>query len=214
MLCRIAVDLAMTLVLLLLMTYERIGQGTHEWLGVGLFVLFILHHVLNRRWIQNIPKGRYTAERCLKTVLDSMILVSMLGSMVSGVILSQTVFSFLPIHGGRSFARYLHMLSAYWGYVLMGLHLGLHWRVFVRLAGRKLPQSRVRSWAVRAVGALIALYGVFAVVRRELPEYMLLKTHFVFFDYGEPLALFLLDYLAIMGLFVWVGHKLCPQNRI
>lgn len=37
---------------------------------------------------------------------------------------------------------------------------------------------------------------------------MLLKTHFVFFDYGEALVLFLLDYLAILGLFVWLGHTI------
>jgi len=33
-----------------------------------------------------------------------------------------------------------------------------------------------------------------------------LKTQFVFFDFGEPLFLFLIDYLAIMGLFVCLGH--------
>lgn len=36
--------------------------------------------------------------------------------------------------------------------------------------------------------------------------YLLLKSHFVFFDYSEPLALFLLDYLTVMGLFVAIGY--------
>lgn len=34
----------------------------------------------------------------------------------------------------------------------------------------------------------------------------LLKTPFVFFDFEEPLILFFLDYLAVMGLFVCIGH--------
>lgn len=35
---------------------------------------------------------------------------------------------------------------------------------------------------------------------------MLLKVHFVFFDYDEPLFFFLLDNIAVMGLFIFVGH--------
>ena len=44
-----AVDVAMTIALLLLMAYELIGQAAHEWLGIGMFVLFIIHHILNRK---------------------------------------------------------------------------------------------------------------------------------------------------------------------
>ncbi len=46
---KIAVDIAMTAVLLLLMTYELIGQVSHELLGIIMFVLFILHHILNEK---------------------------------------------------------------------------------------------------------------------------------------------------------------------
>ena len=35
---------------------------------------------------------------------------------------------------------------------------------------------------------------------------MLLKNQFVFFDYDEPLILFLLDYIAVMGLFIFIGY--------
>ena len=38
-----ATDLLMSVALLLLMAYEQIGgQATHEWIGMGMFVLFIL----------------------------------------------------------------------------------------------------------------------------------------------------------------------------
>ena len=49
MIMKIAVDLCMTGTLIFLMTYELIGQATHEWLGVAMFLLFILHHTLNRK---------------------------------------------------------------------------------------------------------------------------------------------------------------------
>ena len=56
--------------------------------------------------------------------------------MISGVIMSREVFSFLPLSGGTGFARTLHMLSSYWGFLLMGVHLGLHWGMMMGLARR------------------------------------------------------------------------------
>ena len=37
---------------------------------------------------------------------------------------------------------------------------------------------------------------------------MLLKNQFVFFNFEEPLVFFMADYMAVMGLFVFIGHYL------
>lgn len=132
---KLCIDIGMTIILLFLMTYELIGQAVHEWLGIGMFVLFLTHHILNSRWSRNILKGRYTPLRIWQTVLVLLVLACMAGSMVSGVILSRHVLAFLPISGGRSFGRNLHMLSAYWGFVFMSLHLGFHWNMMMAIAG-------------------------------------------------------------------------------
>lgn len=204
---RICTDAAMTVLLLLLMAYSLIGTQAHEWLGIGMALLFIIHHMLNRKWTRSIPRGRYPAVRIFQTVLALCVLLSMAGSMVSGVILSRYALSFLPISGGKSFGRTLHMLSAYWGFVCMSLHLGFHWNTILGMAGRTAQaRSAPRTWLLRGLGILIAAYGLFAFIKRDIGSYMLLKTQFVFFDFEEPLSLFLLDYVGAMGLFVWLGH--------
>ena len=53
---RIIADIGMTVMLLLLMAYELIGREAHEWLGIGMFVLFIIHHVLNYKWSRCVFK--------------------------------------------------------------------------------------------------------------------------------------------------------------
>ena len=99
------------------------------------------------------------------------------------------------------------MLCAYWGFAFMSLHFGLHWRVIMGMAGKLTKKSSIaRKWALRMAAALIAVYGVYAFIKRDFGNYMLLRYHFVFFDFEEPLALFLLDYVTIMGLFVGVGY--------
>ena len=171
---KIAVDVAMTAVLLLLMTYELIGQVSHELLGIIMFVLFILHHILNSRWIKNLIRGEYTALRTLQTVLVVSVLLSMAGSIFSGVALSRHIFSFLPFGNGLSFARKLHMLSAYWGFAFMSLHLGFHWNMMMGMAKWLTKKTSVmRTWVLRIIALIIAGYGVYAFVKRDIGSCLL-----------------------------------------
>jgi len=207
MVWKICVDIVMTVALLFLMAYELIGENVHEWIGVSMFVLFVLHHILNGQWSSNLLKGKYTPFRIWQTILVFVVLASMIGSMISGIILSKYVFDFLSIHSGQSWARTVHLLCSYWGLVVMSLHLGLHWSMMMGMVKKQLgAPSRFCVWTFRVVAAAIAVYGAFALVHREIGSYMFLKNEFVFFDFEEPLVLFFLDYLAVMGLFVFLGH--------
>lgn len=220
MIVKIGVDIGMTIALLFLMTCELIGQAAHEWLGIGIFVLFILHHILNCKWSRNILKGNYTPLRIWQTLLVILVLASMIGAMASGMILSRHAFPFLRVRGVRSFARNLHMLASYWGFAFMSLHLGFHWSMMRRMAAKMTKgSSAVRTWVLRTLSLAIAAYGVYAFVKRDIGSYMLLKIQFVFFDFEEPLIIFLWDYMTIMELFVFIGHyftnflKQCGQKR-
>lgn len=51
---KIGIDFIMTILLLLLMAFNLIGQELHEWIGTGMFLLFILHNILNYRWYKAI----------------------------------------------------------------------------------------------------------------------------------------------------------------
>lgn len=210
---KISIDAAMTLALLLLMAYGLVGEAAHEWLGMGMFALFLLHHLLNRRWIRAMPQGRYAPPRIVQTVLTLLLLLTMLGSMVSGVIVSRYVFPFQAGFGLTSWAEKLHMLCAYWGFVLMSLHLGMHWNMVLAMMRKHLTPFKPRTWCLRLLAYLWAAYGAVAFVRRDVWRYLLLKSHFVFFDYTEPLVRFLLDYLAVMSLFVLAGYWLARALR-
>ncbi len=206
---KIAVDVLMTLLLLFLMGYQFWGDTAHEWAGAIMFILFIVHHILNRGWYKGLLRGRYTAFRILQLAINLLVFVNMICLMISGVILSNHVFDFLPIQGGMAFARLMHMAASYWGFTLMALHLGLHWGMIVGIAGKALKlkkSSRGRRIVLRTWGVLIALYGAFAFIRRDLPTYMLLRTEFVFLDFGEPKLLFYLDCLSMMGTFIFLAY--------
>ncbi len=206
---KIAIDLLMTLGLLFLMGYQLWGDAAHEWAGSGMFLLFIAHHILNGAWYHSLFRGKYSPARIFQLIVDLLVFLAMVGLMVSGILLSNHVFAFLNIQGGLSFARLLHMAASHWGFVLMALHLGLHWGMFLGLAGKALnfqKPSRVRQVLLPILGAGIALYGLTVFFRRDLLTYMLVRTQFVFLDFGEPAPLFYLDYLSMMGTFIFLAY--------
>lgn len=206
---KISIDVLMTAALLFLMPYELVGRAAHEWIGTGMFFLFILHHVLNRKWTAHMFKGKYTKFRILQTILAIFIFICMIGSMVSGVLLSEYVFADIKIKGVANAARNVHMLCAYWGFILMSLHLGLHWNTFLRMLDKKINFSGGKKKCIfRILAGAIAAYGCYAFTKRQIGSYMFLKIHFVFFDYTEPLVFFMLDYIAVMGLFIAAGYYL------
>lgn len=206
---KLAIDVLMTLALLILMGYHFWGEILHEWVGAGMLLLFIAHHILNGHWYKTIFKGKYNAPRILTLCIDLLVLVTMFIQMYSGIVMSRYVFNFLPFDGGMSLARRLHILGAYWGFLLMSLHLGLHWNMILgmfRKTAKIKGKLKSRSIIAFIIGLVIAGYGVWVFISRDFPTYLFLKSEFVFLDYSESKILFYLDYLALMGLCIFIAH--------
>lgn len=212
---KIIIDIIMTACLLFLTGYQFWGDVAHEWVGAGMFLLFIAHHILNWSWHKTLFKGKYTPNRIFLTVIDILTLICMLIQMYSGIVLSRYVFAFLPIESGLALARKLHILGAYWGFLLMSLHLGLHWNMVAGVVKRKFPKFfKGFRWICFGIGLMIAGYGVWVFIKRDFSTYLFLKSEFVFLDYEESKLLFYLDYLALMMTCVFVSHYLGKLLRM
>lgn len=206
---KLAVDILMTLALLFVMGYQFWGEAPHECVGTGMFLLFIVHHIFNWRWYKTIFKGKYNTQRVLILCIDFLVLASMLAQIYSSVVMSRYVFDFLPFSGNMSLARRLHILGAYWGFLLMSLHLGLHWNMILGMLGKTVGikrSSKARQIIFFIAGAVIACYGIWSFIRRDFLTYLLLQSEFVFLDYSEPKILFYIDYIALMGLCIFIAH--------
>lgn len=191
-------DAAMVVVLPLLMAYSLIGETFHEAAGMLMFVLFLLHHWFNRAWWKNLRKGRYSPQRVFQTTLNLLLQLFMIVQPLCGILMSKHLFTFLPTDGLSSVARAIHLPLANWGFVLMSLHAGTH-------LGSILPAGKGKAAAFGGL-SVIALYGVYAFFKRQIPDYLLLRLPFAFFDYSEPRIFFLADYLAVMILFAMLGY--------
>lgn len=207
---RRAVDGLMALLLPLLMAYELIGAATHEVIGITMAIVLIVHHVLNRAWYAHLFKGRYNALRWTLTLLDLVLLVILAAQAVSGIMMAKHTFEFLLHVGRRSTARVIHMLGAYWGFTLMSVHAGMHMR---GLLSKLFSGSVKRKAGALLFTVLLVCYGLYAFIHRGLPGYLSGQTQFAFFDFEEPLVFFLLDYIAMMVMFMLLGGGLVTMLK-
>ena len=125
---RMPIDIAMTLLSIILMggNYFFPADIVHEILGVALLLLWAVHIALNRRWYGAIFRGSYNPYRVMQTVINCGILICAIFLMISGIILSNHIFTFLGIGKGLGFARIAHLLASHWYFLFMSMHIGLH----------------------------------------------------------------------------------------
>ena len=178
-----AVDLLMTAALPLLMPYSLIGEAAHEWIGMGMFLLFAAHLVLNRKWIGSLGKGRWPAYRTVQTVIVALCFLTMVGLMASGTILSNHLFSGLHIRGQNAPARQVHMAGSFWGFVFMSLHLGLHWGMVLNALRQP---AGIQAWILRVLGWLTAAYGAYAFLSAVFLIICFCKRIFCFWIMKNP----------------------------
>lgn len=69
-------DIVLTGLLLLLMAMQVTKQLVHEWIGIAMLVLVILHHILNRKYYTAISNGKYTPLRVFQLIVNTLLLLT------------------------------------------------------------------------------------------------------------------------------------------
>ena len=206
---RIVIDIGMVLLLPLLMAYSLVGEAAHEYLGIGMFLLFIAHHILNAAWWKHLLHGRYTPLSIFGTAVNLALAIIMLALPISGMILSRHVFRFLHFNGAST-ARTVHLMASYWGLVLMSFHAGMHGNVMTGMIQKKTRNhrqpSKIKIWSLRIIAVLLAICGIHAFVKNEISSYLFLRTQFVFIDFSQPVIQTLLEYWVIIVFFMSAGY--------
>jgi hypothetical protein len=116
------------------------GVPVHEWLALAFTGTILVHLLLHWNWIIQVGRtffARLLHTSRLKFVVDSLLFVSFLGVMLSGLMISRSVMPFVGISLGRNFIMTrLHAVSASSMLVMVGLHFALSWSWVVGMTRR------------------------------------------------------------------------------
>lgn len=206
---RNSLNLLMVVCLLVIMDYRFTGNAVHEVLGIFIATLFIYHNMLNNRWYKSIGKGKLTLFQAVRIIINLLLLIMMALLFVTGLLISQTVF---PVFASSRmlWIHQLHTFSAYAGFILFAIHLGLHWEGlyerFCRWRGIDTGNFAYILWS-RSISLLIIGYGIYASYVQQIGSKLFLQHTFL--GWGEAsLFSFVVDYTGIMGLYTAIGHYL------
>ena len=208
---RIVIDIIMFFLFILLMGYHITGNALHEVLGVITFVFFILHHIVNIKWYKMIFKGKYPFYRILQISIDVLLFLAMIGIIVSSILISSNVFSFLNIQT-TMFGRNLHMTSTAWGFVLMAVHLGLHLRIVFLKISQKMKNNTFEYVYYLAI-ILFMFFGLYTFIDTELWKDLFLLHQFKFFDYDQNPILFYIGEFTIVCFISYTTYFLLKLKR-
>lgn len=209
-LARIVVDAVLAVLFVAVMATALVQEAPHEYLGIAVFAAVVAHIVLNRRWFKALFRGRYNAVRVLQLVAVAGLVACIGGQIASSLVLSKYAFGFLPALPGAGWARRVHMLCSYWGFLFAFAHAGLQLKGFERLVRPgSVASPAFAVWPVRIIFMAIACYGVFSFVQLNMGAYLFGQVQFAFADFATPIALICARYAAIAVLVAGLFHYLC-----
>lgn len=189
--------------LLLLMAFQVTEQLAHEWLGITMFVLTIVHQVLNRKYYAAIFKGKYSPLRIFQLIVNILLLLTFVCTALSGMMMSRFATPFMNGILPSSIVRQGHLALSHWSFVLMGLHLGLHFGIVMS----KLKNRTVKI-ILGTVMTGISVYGFYLFFESDMLNYMLFKNPFAFLDYDKAWGLVLLENLAMLLAWAFAAYLL------
>ena len=207
------VDVCMTALLLCLMAYQVTGEALHEWIGIGMTLLVILHQILNRKWYGAIFKGKYTAYRIISTGMNVLLLLSFALTAFCGMSMSGHAVPFLYGMMKVSFARRMHLSISHWAFVLMGLHLGMH----IPVMFAKLKLTAKWKTVISAAFCVVAGIGSYFFIRNGMTDYLFFRVPFAFLDYEKAGILVFLENILMLSFWAFIGAEvavLCRNSQV
>jgi hypothetical protein len=126
------VDILIFIVFLTVYEEKATGTAIHEWLGIALGFIFIVHIILHWKWLvvnTTLFLHRMRTESRINYVLDILIFIGFTTIIFSGIMISESV---LPAFGIKALRNHswqeIHFVSVDITLFLTALHFALHWR--------------------------------------------------------------------------------------
>lgn len=139
------IDIAALVVYALAANPALTGIGAHEWMGLGVLLIVVVHVSLHGDWVVDALREVVRAPACRRSanlVLDMLLMIACMACIVSGLMMSGAV---LPAFGyyadGYYFWDPLHALSAKVFLALLLTHLAVHARWVMRCFKKGSPKK-------------------------------------------------------------------------
>jgi len=151
---KIVFDLVMVVLLAAVYCAQPTGIPVHEYIGLAIYLFFIIHLAYNYKWIINVGKSLFTKTVGIRIkfiyIIDILLLISFIIIGLSGIMISHIIFKI----GKMPVWRPLHTIISAISIVLLSIHIGLHGDMIINAVKTKI---RLPFMAIKIAASLIFL---------------------------------------------------------
>lgn len=204
---KLIVDILMFVLLLLEFSRLFTGAFLHELIGIVLLILVIIHLILNKNYILNIPKVKYKLKNTLMLIINILLIISFLLTIVFGLLSSGEVLTFLNIHNLTIIK--LHKIFGNVSLIVIGIHLGINFNaMFGKIT--KLIKNNIVGYIL---GIIIIIFGVYSSIKVDFIKHIIgeygfgIKEGNIIINILEYLSIILMFTIIINFIYKRIGDK-------
>ncbi|PKO13775.1 MAG: hypothetical protein CVU39_17265 [Chloroflexi bacterium HGW-Chloroflexi-10] len=131
-LLNLTIDVLFLVAFLVVIDANATGIAIHEWLGMGIVGVILIHVLLHWDWVVKVTKRFFTrlrAEPRINYLLDMAIMIGFVTIIFSGLMISESVLPAIGLQGSReAIWKFLHYQATDITILLVGAHLALHYK--------------------------------------------------------------------------------------
>ena len=181
---KLALDAVMLVLLVLMYKKQVVSLSFHEIGGLALIGLFVIHHLVNGRWIKAVTaklfsKGTPALVRA-RYIVDVLLLVAFLTVGITGILINKTLFE---VHVAGN-AKALHYFSAAISVILTGVHLGLHAEYIFGKIFRK-GANKIAKVALGIVLSTLIAFGGYSLATTQFVSFLAAPLRTAQFAHGD-----------------------------
>jgi hypothetical protein len=204
--------------LLVGLAYWWLGNVVHEAVGASMFLLLIAHNVFNRRWYRGVTRIRREPRSVFNVGITFVLASAMLTLIVTSVLISKALSAIVPAWGGFT-VRQVHTLAAYWALIIVAIHLGQRWPMFMSLSRSVIGISKPNVWRaimLRIATLAVAIHGIWSVNELALGSRLSMQMTLDWWNFDEAVVAFFVHCIAVAGLVIsstYYGLRLVVTSK-
>lgn len=180
---KIILDIIMLISMIALMKTNITGLQLHEILGICLFIIFIIHKIVNFKWIKSVGKNIFSKNMKRKPkimfFLNMILFIFVTLNVITGIVISKFVLVSITVNDIGLFTMF-HKFLAWWSLILIARHIGLHWENVVNCFERKykgLKENKVLQIFFILLYIIVAIMGIWSLSRSSVYSKLILDVH-------------------------------------
>jgi len=198
------------------LSFHHLPKILHEILGVAMAAAIILHVAINRRRFALLFK-KITPRKFFNAATDFALTICAAVILIPGVFMSNYLFAELVSFELRRnmTLHQLHVAAPYLLLILIGVHIGLHWRELRQRALNLFGLEKIyqrRQIFFRAAAMILSLFGVAGLYLNRVGDRILMKHIFATPATDLPAAVFAL--LTIGGVIFFATITFLIDEKI